>query len=256
MVGWWAYPLLALLLLLSEPALAKRRKKSKQGKRHHHGGATAPTLSAAQQQAQGQSVQQGMQLAAAGKAEAAEKVFAAVLGVDPTNYPALGNRALLLPLLNRAAEGVAALEHAARLFPSDPSVFYNLGAISSPSLPSQLGCCAQPLTMHCRMMLPGTLQVNLGDRGPDAVKSFGRGAFLGERLALPRVSFAEFLDAHCRACQRLRSLRQGVTWRPTRRTASAPCSTRWGGWRRRWWRSTRRWRPGAPSTPQPGSRRC
>lgn len=142
---WWVCPLVLCILLL-QPGHAKRGKKSSKKKYQHGRPGTAASAAPDQADKARQAVQQGMQLVAAGEIADAEKIFSHVLKVDPTNYAALGNRALLLPRLNRAAEGVAALEHAGKVYPTDPSVWYNLG----------------------------TLQVNLGGRDADAVASFGR----------------------------------------------------------------------------------
>ena len=129
-MGWWVGALVVACLLLAEPGVAKRGKKAKKKKQAAQA-IVPPMLSAAQKAAQEQRVSQGMQLAAAGRHADAEKAFSEVLSVDPTNYAALGNRALLLPQMQRVAEGVAALEHAARIYPADPNVPYNLGTLQA-----------------------------------------------------------------------------------------------------------------------------
>ena len=110
----------ALLVLLLAAALppSAAKKKGRAG-RKKAGMRKGARPDAAQLS---QLVQQGMQLAAAGKTREAERQLATVLEHDPANYQALGNRANLLPELGRAAEGVAALETAARLYPTDPTV--------------------------------------------------------------------------------------------------------------------------------------
>lgn len=125
----WLLGVLAVCALLLQSSSAKRGKGK--SKKHRAQPAVPPALSAEQRAAQGQLVQQGMQLAAKGRLNEAEKAFGAALAVEPTNYAALGNRALLLPQMGRAAEGVAALEHAALLYPSDPSIPYNLGTLQA-----------------------------------------------------------------------------------------------------------------------------
>jgi tetratricopeptide (TPR) repeat protein len=139
--------LLVICTLYLQPTSAKRGKKGKSKKHRVQGPAAAPVLSAEQRAAQDQRVQQGVQLAATGRLADAEKAFGAALRVEPTNYAALGNRALLLPQMGRAAEGVAALEHAALLYPSDSSIPYNLGTLQS-SLGQDTDAVSQFLSAH------------------------------------------------------------------------------------------------------------
>eukprot|EP01045_Picozoa_sp_COSAG04_P025265 COSAG04_NODE_3285_length_2973_cov_3.607168_2_plen_353_part_00 len=112
--------LVLLLVLLLPPSVAKKQGRAGRKKAGVRKGAKPDAAQLSQL------VQQGIQLAAAGKTREAERQLAAVLEHDPTNYQALGNRANLLPELGRAAEGVAALETATRLYGTH-SAYYNLG---------------------------------------------------------------------------------------------------------------------------------
>ena len=142
----WIGVLVAICILFPHSSCAKRGKKGK-SKKQRVQGPTAPVLSAEQRAAQDQRVHQGMQLAATGRLADAEKAFGAALRVEPTNYAALGNRALLLPQMGRAAEGVAALEDATLLYPSDPSIPYNLGTLQA-SLGQDTDAVSQFLSAH------------------------------------------------------------------------------------------------------------
>ena len=141
----WIGVLVAICMLFPQSSSAKRGKKGKSKKLRVQG--PAPVLSAEQRAAQDQRVQLGMQLAATGRLAEAEKAFGVALRVEPTNYAALGNRALLLPQMGRASEGVAALEAAALLYPSDPSIPYNLGTLQA-SLGQDTDAVSQFLTAH------------------------------------------------------------------------------------------------------------
>ena len=183
MMPRWLIGVLAVCALLLQSTSAKRGKGK--GKKHHSQPAVPPVLSAEQRAAQGQRVQQGMQLAAKGRLHDAEKAFGAALAVEPTNYAALGNRALLLPQMGRAAEGVAALAHAALLYPSDPSIPYNLG-----TLQASLGQDADaiPHFLHARELASTGNQVKI-----HATNSAGASLFKLDRAAEALHFFDEAL---------------------------------------------------------------
>jgi len=71
----------------------------------------------------------GLDLASRGRFVDAERAFATVLKHLPTNQPALGNRALVLSEMGRAAEAVAPLEQLIAASPQASDLHLNLGRV-------------------------------------------------------------------------------------------------------------------------------